>query len=130
MTKSKEKSYSQKAAVYYSVLKANPTVSANAIGKRYGGTPLSMRKQDRNDLVKSLKDGIEFDARLKNSDALDATRARLKGVMYQKAKRQTRYSQNKRPDPVGEKRRTIREVINDTFTFGSKPTDETEFYGP
>lgn len=130
MKKMREKSYAQKAAVYYSVIRANPKTSANSLGRRYAGTNLSLRKQDRNDLVKALKDAVEYDTRLENSDAIPQTKTRLKGVMYLKAKHQTRYTQRKNPDPVKVKRRTIREVINDTFTFGSKPTDRTEFYGP
>ena len=52
------KSYNQKAQAYFNIIFANPKASANEIGRRYAGTELGMRKQDRNDLVKAIKEQL------------------------------------------------------------------------
>lgn len=94
------KSYAQKCAAYAAILKANPGTTANEIGERYKGTPLGMRKQDRNDFVKGYKGELvqkaAFKAKIENSDMTAATRAKMLKIAdkraYSAAKSNTRKS--------------------------------------
>lgn len=94
------KSYAQKCAAYAAVIKANPDISANELGRRYQGTDLSMRKQDRNDFVKGFKAELTqkaaFKGKIENSDMTAATRAKLLKIVdkraYSAAKNNTRKS--------------------------------------
>lgn len=94
------KSYAQKCAAYAAILKANPDTTANEIGERYKGSPLGMRKQDRNDFVKGFKAELTqkavFKAKIENSDMTATTRAKLLKIAdkraYSAAKSNTRKS--------------------------------------
>lgn len=134
----KPKSYDQKAAAYWSILKSNPNTSANAIGRRYHRTPLSMRKQDRNDLVKAFKDALDYETRILNSNVLPQTKTKFskgllgdgtktKDIPYYWAKRETRYSLKRRPLAKYEQMRTVRQTIQETFGETALPTDYNIF---
>jgi len=125
----KRNSYDKIAAVYMSVIKSNPKISANKIGERYAGTKNSMRKQDRNDLVKQLKDAVELKKLVNNSDMDSKTKKRLNKGVYTAAKKATRLGNIKYPKKAGEYRRTIRQTIIDVFGPSVQPNDKFEFYG-
>lgn len=95
-SKQTKKSYDQKAAVYWSIIKANPKTSANAIGRRYKGTLFGMRKRDRNDLVKELKWAARFLTKINLTNAtpetiIKLTNTKSKDYIPAKAKKQTRW---------------------------------------
>lgn len=130
----KSKSYNQKAAAYWSIIKANPSISANAIGRKYStpkgaaNHPLSMKKQDRNDLVKSLKQANIFRLKMLNSNAFPKTKDRtIKGI-YQAAKHETRRYTRKYPLKPHQIRRTILQTISDTFGGNFDIDEYSEFY--
>jgi len=97
------KSYNQKAQAYFAIISANPKITANAIGKRYTGTELGMRKQDRNDLVKAIKEQLNqresFIQKMTNSNMKPETLKKLsaasKHMAYNYAKKSTRKAQPK-----------------------------------
>ena len=91
----KRKSYNQKVAVYWSVIRNNPDISSKEIGKRYRGTPYGMRHHDRNQIVYNLKKLAEFTRRLENTDARQIIKKEIPKKIYKYAKQQTDYSRKK-----------------------------------
>jgi len=97
------KSYAQKAQAYFAIISAKPKTSANEIGRRYKGTELAMRKQDRNDLVKAIKEQLnqrtEFINKMNKSNIKPETVKKLsaesKRIAYNYAKKNTRKSKPK-----------------------------------
>ena len=91
-------SYAQKCAAYFNIIKANPNISANEIGRRYAGSAYGMKKQDRNDFVKlakdQLKQGEDFKKQLANSNLPKQTQAKMAKITgrtaYKYAKNSTR----------------------------------------
>ena len=122
------KTYDQKAAVYWSVIKANPKISANAIGRRYAGTPNKMRKEDRNELVRSLKDAVEYKNLINKSDIHPEAKARMTAKAFRGARQSTQKGHKIHPTKRGFPRRTMRQTIIDTFGIDTKPDDNIEFY--
>lgn len=131
------KSYAQKCAAYALVLKSNPGLSANELGRRYQGTDLGMRKQDRNDFVKGYKqqlaDKTEFIKNISNSDMTDGTKKKMEKMAdrtaYKFAKNNTRRGQKANTENIIYKnvkdleRRTFNRIPN----FGDGAY--IEFYG-
>jgi len=102
-------SYAQKCAAYAQVIKANPNISANELGRRYDKTPYGMKKQDRNDFVKEykqqLKEGEDFKKQLANSNLPKQTQAKMAKITaktaYKYAKNSTRKAKSKQgPDII------------------------------
>ena len=102
-------SYAQKCAAYFNIIKANPNISANEIGRRYDKTPYGMKKQDRNDFVKlakdQLKQGEAFKKQLANSNLPKQTQAKMAKITaktaYKYAKNSTRKAKSKQgPDII------------------------------
>lgn len=131
------KSYSQKCAAYAAIIKANPYISANEIGRRYAGTDLAMRKQDRNDFVKGYKDQRSsadyFKASIKNSDMTVKTQLKLSRMAdktaYYHAKNNTR--KGKAANTKNIIFPTVEALENKTFNRVPKhgPNTYVEFYG-
>ncbi len=132
-----QKSYAQKCAAYAAVIKANPDISANELGRRYAGTELAMRKQDRNDFVKGYRaenaQADYFKASMKNSDMTDKTRLRLSRMAdktaYTFAKNNTRKGQGLNTKKIIFP--NVKALENRTFNRVPKhgPDSYVEFYG-
>ena len=129
------KSYNQKAQAYFAVLAANPKTSANEIGRRYAGTELAMRKQDRNDLVKAIKEQLNqretFIEKMKNSNMKPETITKLskesKRMAYNHAKKSTRKAQPKLKE--GEIASSVRSLEQNVFgKYRPDSTGHYEFY--
>lgn len=129
------KSYAQKAQAYFAVISANPKVSANEIGRRYAGTELGMRKQDRNDLVKAIKEQLnqraEFINKMNNSNIKPETVKKLskesKRIAYNYAKKSTRKSKPKLKE--GEKITSVKSLEQTVFgKYRPDATGHYEFY--
>lgn len=131
------KSYAQKCAAYAAVIKANPGISANELGRRYQGTELGMRKQDRNDFVKGYKqqlnDKAEFLKNINNSDMTKGTKKKMEKMAdrtaYKYAKNNTRKGQKANKDGIIYK--NVKDLEKRTFNripnFGDGAF--IEFYG-
>lgn len=130
-------SYAKKTAAYAAVIRANPNISANEIGRRYKGTKLGMRKQDRNDFVKNFKEQLKQEAQykdyMKNSDMSDSTRKRLSKEAEKQA---YKYAKNttRKGERLNEKKIIYKPVSSlENKTFARIPPqnrgDFTEFYG-
>lgn len=121
------KSFNQKSAAYYAILKANPDTSPTSIYRRYRHTDMGMRKQESLSLTKELKKAVELKTRNKNSDMGSNTQKRVNKGAYKAAKRQSiggvrrvPYKKNERPVPL---QHTIK------YMYGDRPaTDYKEFY--
>lgn len=75
----KKKSYNQKAAVFWSVYKSNPKITAKALQDRYRGTKFSMRKQDIQQLLKGFKQSNNYkDAKATTKHSLKSTAKKVK----------------------------------------------------
>lgn len=129
------KSYNQKAQAYFNVISANPKVSANEIGRRYAGTELAMRKQDRNDLVKAIKEQLNqresFIEKMTNSNMKPETIKKLskesKRMAYNYAKKSTRKAQPKLKE--GEILSSVRSLEQNVFgKYRPDSTGHYEFY--
>ena len=126
------KSYNQKAQAYFAILAANPKTSANEIGRRYAGTELAMRKQDRNDLVKAIKEQLNqresFIEKMNNSNMKPETIKKLskesKRIAYNHAKKSTRKAQPKLKE--GEIVSSVRSLEQNVF--GKYRPDSTGYY--
>lgn len=126
------KSYAQKAQAYFAILSANPKTSANEIGRRYAGTELGMRKQDRNDLVKLIKEQLnqraEFINKMNNSNMKPETIKKLskesKRIAYNYAKKNTRRSKPKLKE--GQIIRSVKSLEQNVF--GKYRPDATGYY--
>lgn len=131
------KSYAQKTAAYAAVIRANPGISANEIGRRYQGTELGMRKQDRNDFVKEYKGQLteekQFKNYMKNSDMTKETQNKLSKEAerrgYRYAKNTTR--KGDRLNTKGVKFAPVSALEDRTFARIPRGNrgDFTEFYG-
>lgn len=121
-------SYAKKMSIYWSVIKANPSISARALGRRYAGTKFSMRKEDMDDIVKELKDLAELQTRIKNSDMKDRSKNRLLKSGYKSVKKTTKKGRKKYPLKSGERRRSTRQTIEDTFGEDFPKDELKEFY--
>jgi len=133
----KSKTYAQKCAVYASVIKANPGISANEIGRRYHNTPLGMRKEDRNGFVgtfaKQHAEAENFKASIKNSDMSKTTQDRLNSVAKRMSYKNAKFS-TKQGDKInkdGGKYPPVSVLGRKTFNRVPKhgPDDFVEFYG-
>lgn len=129
-------SYAKKLAVYASVLKADPSISANALGRRYAGTAYALRKQDRNDFVKlfkqQLKESSEFKSALQSSDMTETTKKKLVKIADQNAYLHAKHNTRKslREDPKKIDYKPVRDLGKRTFNrFGGYTRDYYEFYG-
>lgn len=129
------KSYNQKAQAYFNIIFANPKVSANEIGRRYAGTELGMRKQDRNDLVKAIKEQLNqresFIEKMTNSNMNPKTIKKLskesKRMAYNYAKKSTRKAQPKLKE--GEIVSSVRSLEQNVFgKYRPDSTGHYEFY--
>lgn len=121
------KSFDQKAAAYWAIIKAKPDTSATSIYKRYRHTGMGMRKQESLSLTKELKKAVELRSRNANSDMTLATQKRVNKGAYNAAKRQSiggvrrdPYKKNERPVPL---ENTLKYLYGDRT-----PTDYREFY--
>jgi len=120
-----KKSFDQKASAYWGVIRHNPSISSNAIGRRYKDTAFGMRKSDRDSLVRELKDAVEFNKRMANSNAEQSTKKRLKKETYQAAKRTSAYGRRKYPPKHLDEK--LRQMIIKTFKL-FREDEYTEFY--
>jgi len=127
-------SYAKKTAIYASVLRANPKVSANEIGRRYAGTQYAMRKQDRNDFVKGFKEQLKqaagYKKNISNSDMSKVTQERLgkaaDSLAYKHAKSATRKGKRDGLKPYG----SVKGLQANTFNrFPDYDGEKVLFYG-
>lgn len=127
-------SYAKRTSIYASVLRANPDISANEIGRRYAGTEYAMRKQDRNDFVKRFKEQLthaaEYKKNIANSDMSKVTQERLgktaDRVAYKHAKSTTRKGKRDGLKPYG----SVKTLQANTFNrFPDYDGEKVLFYG-
>lgn len=98
---SPSKSYDKRADAYYRIIKNDRSVTAADIDRRYRGTPMAMKKQDRLDLVRNIKAQLdakdELIKKLDNSNMRPETKQRIireaDKIAYRNAKGTTRRSQ-------------------------------------
>lgn len=121
------KSFDQKAAAYWAILKANPNTSGNAIDARYRNTELGLRRQESLSLTKELKKAVELRTRNANSDMRPATQKRVNKGAYNAAKRQSMGGVRRDPYKKGERPVPLEDTIK--YMYGDRaPTDYKEFY--
>ena len=121
------KSFNQKSAAYWAILKANPDTSATSIYKRYQHTSLGLRKQESLSLTKELKKAVELKTRNANSDMNPDTQKRVNKGSYKAAKRQSIGGVRRDPYKKGEQPVPLEDTIK--YMYGDRsPTDSKEFY--
>lgn len=121
------KSFDQKSAAYWAILKANPDTSATNIYKRYKGTSMGMRKQESLSLTKELKKAVEMRERNANSSMKGGTQKRVNRGAYNAAKRQSIGGVRRDPYKKGEQPVPLEDTIK--YMYGDRvPTDHREFY--
>jgi len=125
MSKSKAKSYDQKAAIYWAKGNANPDMTPTEIYRFYKGTPIGMRKTDALDLLKQQKFARLIIKRNANSDMNKEVQKSLKKNLYRSTKNTTKRQRGKKKE--GPASRTVEETYYNMYK--DTPIDERfEFY--